>query len=157
VIHKQIVLGFVVVVFLLAPSAANGNDLSALQARFEADMQAFNSHNADAFVASAHDEIVLFGILSPFPVDGKEEFRQVMQQYLADHESVTLAAINPEFHLSGTTGIAWGHYRLTHKLKDGPLEYSHGRYTFTYTQVEGRWVLVAMHYSPLQSTYFMTF
>jgi ketosteroid isomerase-like protein len=157
VIHKQTVLGFGVVVFLLASSAANGNNLAALRASFAADMRAFNSNNPDTFVASAHDEIVLFGILSPFPMDGKDEFRQVMQRYLADHEGVTLMAVHPEFHISGTTGIAWGYYSLTHKLKNGPLEYAHGRYTFTYTQADGKWVLIAMHFSPLQSTYFMTF
>ena len=156
-VNKRTVLAVAVVVSLWASSAAHGQDLEALKAIFAADIQAFNSHKPDAFVASAHDRIVLFGILSPFPADGKDEFRQIVQQYLADNERATFTAINPEFRIAGTTGIAWGHFSLTSKLKDGPLEYAHGRYTFTYTKADGKWVLVAMHLSPLEPTYYMNF
>ena len=155
--QKQTMLGVALAVFFLAASPAHSTELEALQARFEAGMQAFNTHQLADFVATAHDEIVLYGILSPFPVDGKQEFQQMLQRYLDEHERVSLIPVHPEFAVSGTTGVAWGHYSLTHKLKDGPVEFAHGRYTYTYTQVEGRWVLVAMHFSPLQSTYFMTF
>lgn len=104
-VHKRVVLVFAVVMFLLTTLAAHGDDLNALQAVFAADMQAFNSRSPDAFVASVRDEIVLFGTLSPFPVEGKDRVRQVVQQYLADNERVTLTAVNPEFRIAGTTGL----------------------------------------------------
>jgi uncharacterized protein (TIGR02246 family) len=157
VIHQRAVLAFALLAFLLASSVARGQDLNGLQKTFAADVQALNSHNPEAFVASAHDEIVLLGTLSPFPVSGKDNFRQVVEQYLSDNESVTFTPVNPQFRIAGTTGLAWGHYSLTNKPKDGPLEYSHGRYTYTYTKADGKWVLVATHLSPLQPTYYMTF
>jgi uncharacterized protein (TIGR02246 family) len=155
--YKRVIFTFAVIVFLSVPSAARGQDLNALQASFEAYVQALNSHNSKAFVALAHDEIVLLGTLSPFPVSGRDDFRKVVEQYLTDNERVTFTAVNPQFRLAGTTGIAWGHYTLTNKSKDLPLEYSHGRYTFTYAKADGKWVLVAMHLSPLQPTYYLTF
>jgi ketosteroid isomerase-like protein len=155
VIHRRAVIAFAVVTFFVASSAAHGQDLDALKASFAADLRLFNSHNPEAFVASAHDGIVVFGILSPFPLDGKKEFRQVMQQYMEDNERVTFTPTSPDFRIAGTTAIAWGHYTLTSKPKDGPLDYAHGRYTFTYTQAEGKWVLVGIHLSPLQPTYYM--
>jgi uncharacterized protein (TIGR02246 family) len=124
---------------------------------FAADVQALNAHNPNAFVGSADKEVVLMGILSPFPVSGKDQFRQVVEDYLSDNESVTFTVVNPQFRVAGATGIAWGHYSLTNKPKDGPLEYSHGRYTYTYARADGKWVLVAAHLSPLQPTYYMTF
>lgn len=142
---------------VLVSATGHSQTLEGLKANFEADIQALNTRSPDAFVASAHDEVVFFGILSPFPLDGKDEFRSMMKDYLSDKELVTLAVQNPGFYLSGQTGVAWGHYALTHKAKGRPQEHAFGRYTFTYAQADAKWVLVALHFSPLQSLYYLDF
>jgi hypothetical protein len=58
--------------------------------------------------------------------------------------------VNPEFLLAGTNALAWGHYTIIETPKIGPRETIHGRYTLTYTKVDGKWLLAALHLSPLQ-------
>jgi len=149
-ICRQVVLAFAVITLCFAPSVVRGDDLADLRAVFDKDIRLFNAHNKDAFVASAHDDIILFGILSPFAVKGKEALRQLMQGYFDDHVRVMFTPVNPEFFVAGTSALAWGHYTIAEQPKVGPRETIHGRYTFTYTKVDGKWLLVAMHLSPLQ-------
>ncbi len=125
-----------------------------LRALFDRDVAALNAHQPEAFVASAHDGIVIFGILSPFPVDGKKEFREVMRQYLEDYVEVVFIPTQPEFSAAHGSGIAWGHYTLVTRMEDGPREYAFGRYSMAYTNTDGTWALTAMHLSPLQPSYY---
>jgi ketosteroid isomerase-like protein len=97
-----------------------------------------------------HDRMVLFGIFSPFPIEGKEGFRQPVQEYFDDYVHAIFSPIDPDFRVMGTTGVAWGNFRLATQQKKGPSEHSDGRYMFTYAQGDGKWVLISMHYSLLQ-------
>jgi hypothetical protein len=63
-ISRRAVLTFAVVTWLFTPPAVRGDDLAEVQAVFARDIRLLNANNKDAFVASAHDEVVLFGILS---------------------------------------------------------------------------------------------
>ena len=149
-VHRRAGLLFAVVALLFVPPAARGDDLADLRAIFDKDIRLFNAHDKDAFVASAHDDVVLFGILSPFAIRGKEALQQLVQGYLDDHVRVMFRPVNPEFFVAGTSALAWGHYTIAEQPKIGPKETIHGRYTFTYTKVDGKWLLVALHLSPLQ-------
>ncbi len=149
-VYRRTGLLFAVIALLFAPPVVRGDDLADLQAIFDKDIQLFNAHNKDAFVASAHDDIVLFGILSPFAVKGKEALRQLVQEYFDDHVRTVFRPVNPEFFVAGTSALAWGHYTIAEQPKIGPRETIYGRYTFTYTKADGKWLLVALHLSPMQ-------
>ena len=149
---RTIALGVLLTFF--GVSASHGQSLESLKARFEADFAAFNAQDPAAFVANAHEELIFFGIISPFPVEGKKELQQVLTQYMADFGQVRLTPQGAAFHVSGNNGVAAGHFTLRSKRADGPYEYTHGRYTMTYTQENGQWVLVAMHFSRLQGSYY---
>lgn len=149
-VYRRTGLLFAVVTLLFVPPAARGDDLADLQAVFDKDIQLFNAHNKDAFVASAHDDVVVFGILSPFAIKEKEALRQLVQGYFDDHVRVAFRLVNPEFFVAGTSALAWGHYTIAEQPKIGPRETIHGRYTFTYTKIDGKWLLVALHLSPMQ-------
>ena len=47
-------------------SVAYGDDLAEVRTLFEKDIHLLNAHNNDAFSIAAHEDVVLFGILSPF-------------------------------------------------------------------------------------------
>jgi len=111
-------------------------------------MDALNRRDLNAFVASAHDQVILFGQFPPFSVEGKEAYRQRYQTMFARHQSVTFTPLNPQFLVSGNLGVAWGHHRITLKPKDGPAETYAGRYTFVYTKADGKWLRVVAHASP---------
>ena len=132
---------------LVAP--VYGQDLAALKASFAAEIDALNARNLNATLAPVDDKVVLFGIFSPFPMVGKESYRQAVQEYFDDYGYAILTPIDPDFRVMGTTGVAWGNFRLATQQKNGPSEHYDGRYMFTYAQVDGKWVLISMHHSLL--------
>jgi uncharacterized protein (TIGR02246 family) len=144
------VLACVVLSVLATPLITRGEDLAEVRAVFDKDIRLFNAQNAEAFSIAAHDDVVLFGILSPFATKGKEDLRRLVEGYYADHVRITFRPVNPEFIITGSSALAWGSYTITEHPKVGPREAIHGRYTFTYTKVDGKWLLAALHLSPLQ-------
>ena len=147
---KRNVVAWVVACVGCWVSAAHGQDLAALKASFAAEIQALDAQDAAGAVAQADDKIVLFGLFSPFPVVGKDAYRQAVEEYFSVYERATFSPVNPQFRIAGATGMAWGYYEMATKLRDGPPAYFHGRYLFTYTQTDGTWRLLSMHLSPLQ-------
>ena len=121
----------------------------ALIAAFNAEITALNTGDLNAAVATVHDEIVLYGLYSPFPIEGKEAFRQAVQEYFDEQEHATLEIVHPRYRLTGATGVAWGHYQLTRKLKGEPVDITPGQYMLTYVQVGGAWLVMSMHFAPL--------
>lgn len=152
----RIALAIFLLCIALAPTS-RAEGIEGVKAVFDSDIQSLNAHEPDAFVGSAHDGIIIFGVLSPFPVDGKTEFQKVMRQFLEDFAEVAFTPTNPEFSVSGASGIAWGHYTLVTKAKDAPREYAFGRYSMAYTKTDGTWRLASMHLSPLQPSFYMDF
>ena len=128
-----------------------GKDLDALKSTFSAQIEALNNRELKAAIAAAHDEIVLYGIFSPFPVQGKSDFQKAVQAYFGQYEEAELSPVTPQFRIVGTTALAWGHYQLAATPQGGKMTYAHGRYIFTYTKVEGNWTVLGMDYSPLES------
>jgi len=122
-------------------------DIDDLKASFEQVVKAFNACDPDAYVALVHDEAVLFWI-SPFATDGKAAIQQTLQTFFDSRANVNATQFNKQFRIIGTTGLAWGYYGLVAELKDGPIETSFGRYTFTFTKVDGKWLIVSLHTSP---------
>lgn len=144
---------FVVVfgaVILLASAAKSQGDVAALEVTFNETTRALNARDLDAALGQVDDGIVLFSLFSPFPMKGKRAFRQALRDYFASYESAKFAPTNSRFRVIGATGIAWGFYELSGKLQDGPMGYFNGRYLYTYTQAEGEWKLISMHFSPLE-------
>ncbi len=146
-IHALVKLGLL----LMWPCRSDAeDDVEALQQVFEAEIAALDAGDLEGALSLAHDGIVLFGIFSPFPANGKEEFKKTVQAYFATYDDATFSPVDPRFRVVGGTGIAWGNYQLAATPKGGVLGYSHGRYIFSYAKVDGKWMLLSMHISPLQ-------
>ena len=126
-------------------------DMDALKSAFTTQIDALNNRELDAAVATVHDDIVLYGIFSPFPVQGRADFQKAVQAYFGQYEEAELSPVTPQFRIVGTTALAWGHYQLAATPQGGKLTYAHGRYIFTYTKLDGKWVILGMDYSPLES------
>jgi uncharacterized protein (TIGR02246 family) len=137
-------------VFLTTTPVVYGDDLSEVRTLFDRDIQLLNTNKKEAFSAAAHDDLVLFGILSPFATKGKAAVQQLVSQYLDDHTRVNFLGVNPAFFVTGDSAIAWGQYAITEVPKAGNRVSIYGRYTLTYSKIGGRWFLAAMHLSPLQ-------
>ena len=147
-VYRRAVLVFAAIVFFLTQSAARGDDVDDLKALFEQEVKALNSRDFNAYVASAHDQVILFGIYPPFELEGIEAYRKRYQMLFSTHQSVTFTPLTPQFRVIGNVGVAWGHDKVELKPKDGPLQTYPGRYTFVYTKADGKWVRVVAHASP---------
>jgi len=137
-------------VLLTTSPVVYGDDLSEVRTLFDKDIHLLNANSNDAFSVAAHDDVVLYGILSPFATKGKAAVQQLVAQYLDDHTRVNFLSVNLEFFVVGDSAVAWGHYAISETPKVGKRASIYGRYTFTYTKIGGRWFLAAMHLSPLQ-------
>ncbi len=126
-------------------------DMDALKAAFTTQIDALNNRELDVAVATVHDDVVLYGIFSPFPVQGRADFQKAVQAYFGQYEEAELSPVTPQFRIVGTTALAWGHYQLAATPQGGKMTYAHGRYIFTYTKLDGKWVILGMDYSPLES------
>ncbi len=102
------------------PAAESTDELAAVQRVFEADIRLFNGQDPTAFTAAAHKNVVLFGTLSPFAVEGKAAIQQLIQEYFTNHDYAKWAPVNAQFSIIGTSGLAWGHYTLRQQPKAGP-------------------------------------
>ncbi len=143
-------LPLAIAVLLLTTPAVYGDDMAEVHALFENDIRLLNAHNNTAFSVGAHDDVVLFGILSPFATKGKAAIQTLVAEYIADHARINFMTVNPEFFVAGESAVAWGHYAISETPKVGSHMSIHGRYTCTYTKIGGRWLLASMHLSPLQ-------
>lgn len=148
-LSRQFVI-LAIAVLLSAPPAVSGDDLADVRTLFEKDIRLLNAQNNAAFSAGAHDDVVVFGILSPFVTKGKAALQILVTEYLADHTRINFMSVNPELFVAGDSAVAWGHYTISETPKMGPRVSIYGRYTFTYSKIGGRWVLAALHFSPLQ-------
>ena len=156
-------VSLLLLIFLLTALTVHGNDLGddlkEIQASFQAEVNAFNAHKQHAFITSAHQDVVVFGTLSPDVIRGKAALQELIRDYFAAHADAFFSPIYADFRIVGSVALAWGHYTLSDisiedLAKDGLQKISHGRYTFTYTKTDektdGTWQLVAMYFSPLQ-------
>ena len=127
-----------------------GQDLrQALINSFQAEIQALNTGDLAAAVGPADDNIVLYGLYSPFPIEGKDAFEQAVKEYFDGHDSATLRLVYPQYLVAGGTGVAWGHYELTTTPTGGTQELSHGQYMLTYARPAEEWRIISMHFAPL--------
>lgn len=149
-IRKSLAYGFVGLCGVLFAAPAPAQELrDALIESFGEEIQALNAQVLDASVAHVHDDVVLYGLYSPFPAVGKAAFREAVREYFETHEETVLRPAHPKYLVSGSTGVAWGHYQLRTKVKGQQSVTSHGQFTFTYAIPGGEWQIISMHFAPL--------
>lgn len=150
-IRKGLMWRFAIVLLLFAPSVAHGEEAEDLQAAFEQYVGAVSARDLETLMALVHEEAVVYFPTIPFPRDGKAAVRQAYHATFTNHESITLQPINPQYRVLGPIGLAWGHFSLTRKPKDGPSATIFTRYSWTFGKVNGKWVLVTGHASPISA------
>jgi|GEM_PF-6484143 len=88
--------GLVAAVSLLVIShPVYSDDAADVRELFEKDIRLFNAQNAEAFTTATHDEVVVFGILSPLATVGKAALHDLVKGYLDDHTRLRFTAVNP--------------------------------------------------------------
>ena len=148
--YRAMILAGLFGAFLLVPMAVRGDDVAELKATFEQNTAALNKHDLDAYMAFWHEEVVVFGPIAPFPVEGKAALRQLTQAVFTNTESATWTVINPQYRVIGSTGVVYFYDAAAIKPKDGPLQSHVRRVTAVWTKLDSKWVGVAVHVSPIK-------
>ena len=89
------------------------------------------------------------GCTRRFPSRARRHSDRPFRNTVDEQEHATLEIVHPRYRLTGATGVAWGHYQLTRKLKGEPVNITPGQYMLTYVQVDGAWLMMSMHFAPL--------
>ncbi len=144
------ILGWLVVLALLVSTPVFAGDVEDLEAIFEKGVKAYNSKD-EAFFTLLDDRGVVFSPSVPFAAEGKTAYEQYTRGVWTSMDSSTFTAVNPQFRVIGSTGLAWGHYAIALKPKDGGARSIFGRYTVVYNKSGGKWLAVNAHYSALPS------
>ena len=140
-------------VFAFSTQAADLDELKSAQQKF-----------ADAF--KAKDAGTLASLLAPgyidFPVDGDlpvdwsaKTHQQRVQHFkneFANYESWEVRLVDTQYRIAGAAGIVSGWERATRKPNNGVLEYPRWRFTATWIQSDGKWLLAAAHRSTTPAT-----
>lgn len=140
---------YALILLPLSPALGRADDVDDLKTAFEQYVGAVSSRNLEALMILVHEEAVIYFPTIPFPSDGKAAIQQAYQSTFTNHESITLRPISPQYRVIGPIGLAWGHFALTRKPKDGPAATVFTRYSWTFGKADGKWVLVTGHASPI--------
>jgi ketosteroid isomerase-like protein len=123
-------------------------DVDDLKATYEKAIKDFNNHD-DATFESIDEATVYYTAASPFPIKGKAAYQKFIKGMWASQESTAFVPVNTQYQVSGSTGIAWGHYAFSMKQKDGPARTVFGRFTITCVKSGGKWQAISSHYSAM--------
>ena len=127
-----------------SPLSVQSDDLDELQAVFDQSLKALNAGDVDTWIGLMDDGVVYFPINLPFPVVGKDANKKMWQAMFDEHEKVTFVPIDPQFHMTGSTGIAWGYYILIVQQTE-TIDAIFSRYTVTYARTDDQWRIVVVH------------
>ena len=142
-----VVMGMV----LVTSSVARGDDVEDLKAAHEQLEAALNKRDLDGVMTLYHEQAVVFGPNAPFPADGKATIRQGFQVTFSNSESFTARPINTRYRVIGNSGTVIGHGMAAIKPKDGPLQILFFRVLRNWVKVDGKWLIVASHFSRIPS------
>ena len=135
---------------LSVPVAANDAELAALQASFEGAVAALNAGNSDGFLDTVHDEALSFYSCGPTSgKQGREACALDWQLFFNTTSDARFETRNEQYRLIGDVGIAYGEYALSVNYDNQGRQGVHeGRYTMTYTRVDGEWRIAMQHNTP---------
>ena len=146
----RIALLFVSVLLLTAPAAGDDGDVAAIKASFQGAVTALNSGNLDGFLDTVHDEALSF--YSCGPTSGKQGRAACAldwQLFFNTTSDAKFETKNEQYRVIGDVGIAYGEYALSVNYDNRGRQVVHeGRYTMTYTRVDGVWRIAMQHNTP---------
>lgn len=148
---SMIPMAIIAALAVAAPvAAADGDDVSAVQATFEGAVAALNTGNMDGFLDTVHDEALSFYSCGPTSgKQGREACALDWQLFFNTTTDARFETRNEQYRVIGDTGIAYGEYSLSVNYNGQGRQTVHeGRYTMTYTRVGGEWRIAMQHNTP---------
>ena len=130
---------------------SSDKDVQSVQQAFERTVAALNTGNFDVFLDNVHEEALSF--YSCGPTSGKQGREACAVDWQLFFDTTTNARFetkNEQYRVIGDVGIAYGEYSLSVNYNNKGRQTVHeGRYTMTYTQVNGSWQIAMQHNTPV--------
>ena len=135
--------------FLVVPTAS-ANDLDEIRASFERAVAALNAGNLDGFLDTVHDDALSFYSCGPTSgKQGREACALDWQLFFTTTTDARFETKSTEYRIVGDVGFAYGEYSLSVNYNGRGRQTVHeGRYTMTYTKVNGEWRIAMQHNTP---------
>ena len=130
---------------VLSPAGPKDEVAAATQAWADA----FNSRDPSRVVALYDPEAVLWGTVSPTLRDNPEAIRDYFKS-MPDRPQTRIVVVEQRIRVYGTVAINSGIYAVS-DLQEGRSVTTPARFSFTYRQQAGRWMIVDHHSSFMPS------
>jgi uncharacterized protein (TIGR02246 family) len=139
-------LGVLAVVLTLGtPAFVAAGPKEDVSATPQAWAEAFNSRNPERVVALYDSEAVLWGTISPTLRDTPETIRDYFKGLPGQPQGRVVIGEH-RIRVYGDTAINTGYYTFSN-VRDGQPVTVPARFSFTYRQRDGRWLIVDHHSS----------
>ena len=140
-------------VAVFAGSTLVADDLTDLRTANEAMVRSHNELDPEALVSLRHPDSVTFLVSGNTAIDrsvssAAEELER-SKRSVASLEKLAITPLETSYRVIGSTGIAWGLHRIARKRKGAAPEQEESRFMRIFANVDGRWLLVASHFSAL--------
>ena len=115
-------------------------------------LQAYLDGNLDAYMATWAENGVLTSS-TPFRIEGKDAIRAYWAEQLEAFPTRRLVIHHSSTRIyHGTTAVVNRYYIVTLADRTGKVVTRHGRDSFTWVKLGGRWLVVDQHSSPLPAS-----
>ncbi|MFA5056812.1 MAG: SgcJ/EcaC family oxidoreductase [Opitutaceae bacterium] len=132
-----------------APVLALAGPKEEVAAATQAWTDAFNSRDPSRVVALYDPEAVLWGTVSPTLRDTPEAIRDYFKG-MPDRPQTSIAIVEQRIRVYGVVAINTGIYAVS-DMREGRKVTIPVRFSFTYRQRDGRWMIVDHHSSAMPS------
>ena len=150
--RRLTLLSLATVMMLTVPGSlrAADDELAAVRSAFEGAVGALNSGRLDGFLDTVHEDALSFYSCGPTSgKQGREACALDWQLFFNTTTNARFETTNEQYRVIGDTGIAYGEYSLSVDYNSQGRQTVHeGRYTMTYTKVDGEWRIAMQHNTP---------
>ena len=150
--RRMTLLALATVMMLTVPGSlrAADDELTAVRTAFEGAVGALNSGSLDGFLDTVHEDALSFYSCGPTSgKQGREACALDWQLFFNTTTNARFVTKNEQYRVIGDTGIAYGEYSLSVDYNSQGRQTVHeGRYTMTYTKVDGEWRIAMQHNTP---------
>ena len=148
---KLVGAALTVVVVMASPALGADGDLKSVRTAFESAVSAPNSGDLDGFLNTVHEEALSFYSCGPTSgKQGREACANDWELFFNKSTNARFETKNEAYRVIGDTGVAYGEYALSVNYNSQGRQTVHeGRYTMTYTKVDGVWQIAMQHNTPM--------
>ena len=142
---RQVTLLLTILILLAVPAHAFAGSKEDVAAATKAWVKAYNSGDPDQLLKLYDTKAVFWGTVSPTLRDTPQAIREYFKD-MPKYPKARVALVDERIRVYGDIAINTGLYTFS-DVTDGKPDIMKARFSFTYRQQAGRWLIVDHHSS----------